>query len=297
MSQTSPLPSVTPIWSGRAILGEGPLWSPGRQRLFFVDIIGRRIISCTLTGGDVVEWALETQPCWIIEHANGTDFLIGLQRAVVLARLEPGQPVEILGDIAWPEPVPEALRFNDAKADADGRVYCGTMDDAEINPLGSFYAIAPDGTVSHLDHGYTVSNGPAISPDGSTIYHTDSAARVVYAFDRAKTGAISAKRVHIRFTEEEGYPDGMTCDAEGALWVCHWDGHRITRFLPDGTRDHVIALPVSRVTSCTFCGPALDQLAITTAAHERPEEPLAGALFITEPGFHGLEPHRYGLAS
>jgi sugar lactone lactonase YvrE len=296
MSQAAPAPSITPLWPGRAVLGEGPIWCPDRNRLFFVDNRGKRIISCAPDGSDAAEWPVPVRPCWLVEHANGQDFLIGLERAVVIARLEPGQPPEIRDTIAWPEPLAEGLRFNDAKADAQGRVYCGTMDDNESGPLGSFHAIAPDGSVTHLDHGYTVSNGPAISPDGRTVYHTDSPARTIYAFDRSETGHLSGKRVHIRLGEADGYPDGMTCDAEGGLWVAHWDGARVSRFRPDGTLDRAIPVPASRVTCCVFFGPDLDRLAITTASYERTEEPLAGALFAVDPGVRGLPAHRYGLA-
>jgi sugar lactone lactonase YvrE len=297
MTEAPSAPSVTPIWRGRATLGEGPIWSAHRNRLFFVDNLGRRIVSCGPTGADAAEWPMPVRPCWLVEHANGADFLIGLERAVVIARLEPGQPAAILRTIAWPEPLAEGLRFNDAKADADGRVYCGTMDDAEAGPLGAFHAIAADGTVTHLDHGYTVSNGPAISPDGGTVYHTDSPARTIYAFDRSASGHLSGKRVHIRLGEADGYPDGMTCDAEGGLWVAHWDGARVSLFTPEGRLDRAIPIPASRVTCCVFFGPALDRLAVTTAAHERMEEPLAGALFAVDPGCRGAAAHRYGLAS
>jgi sugar lactone lactonase YvrE len=297
MSQAASQPSVTPIWQGRAVLGEGPVWSAHRNRLFFVDNRGKRIISCSADGADAAEWPLQVRPCWLVEHDNGQDFLVGLERAVVLLRLEPGQPAVTLKTIDWPEPLAEGLRFNDAKADADGRIYCGTMDDSETGPLGAFHAIAPDGAVTRLDDGYTVSNGPAISPDGRIVYHTDSPARTIYAFDRGATGHLSGKRVHIRLGEADGYPDGMTCDSEGGLWVAHWDGGRVSRFRPDGTLDHAIPVPASRVTCCVFFGPDLDRLAITTAAYERTEEPLAGALFAVAPGFRGIPAHRTGLAS
>jgi YD repeat-containing protein len=297
MNARLPFPTATPIWQGRALLGESPIWSAHRQRLFFVDNHGRRIISCTATGSDAAEWPMPMRPCWIVERADGEDVLVGLEREVLTLRLKPGEPAEHGRPIAWPEPLPEGLRFNDAKADADGRVYCGTMDDAETAPSGSLHAIAADGTVTHLDHGYTVSNGPALSPDGHTLYHTDSPARTIYAFDRDAAGNLSGKHAHIRFAEADGYPDGMTCDSEGGLWVAHWDGGRVSRFRPDGTLDRAIPVPASRVTSCCFCGPDLDRLAITTAAYERMEEPLAGALFVVSPGCHGLPAHRYGLAS
>jgi sugar lactone lactonase YvrE len=119
-------------------------------------------------------------------------------------------------------------------------------------------------------------------------------ARTVYAFDLKADGTLANKRAHIRFTEKDGYPDGMTTDAEGGLWVAHWDGARVTRFMADGKRDRAIELPCSRVTSCVFYGAKLDRMAITTAAFERPNETQAGALFTVEPGVKGMATATFG---
>ncbi|GAB0118119.1 SMP-30/gluconolactonase/LRE family protein [Acidisoma sp. 7E03] len=296
MSDIPSTQDAKPLWEARATLGEGPLWSAARKRLFFVDILGRRILSCGLTGEDRAEWRLEHRPCWIIELAGREEFLVGLDHGVVVMRLEAERPAEIRHRVTEATVVPAGMRLNDAKADADGRVYFGVMDDAEVAATGGLHLLGVQGAVEVLDRDYTVTNGPAISADGRTLYHADSPARTVYAFDRAADGSLTGKRVHIRFTEADGYPDGMTTDADGGLWVCHWDGGRVTRFTADGARDRAITLPVSRVTSCVFCGPGLDQLAITTAAHGRAEEALAGALFLTRPGVRGLAPHAARLA-
>lgn len=296
MAPPPDMPAATPLWTAHAILGEGPLWSARQGRIYFVDIRGRRILACGLAGDAPAEWPLEHRPCWLIETAAVDRFVVGFDRGIATLRLVPGQPAEILHRIAWAGAPAEGLRLNDAKADAEGRIYFGTMDDAEQAPAGQFHALAADGSITDLDAGYTVANGPAISPDGRTLYHTDSAARTVYAFDRRHDGSITGKQHHIRFTEADGFPDGMTCDAAGGLWVCHWDGGRVTRFLPDGRRERTIGLPVSRVTSCAFAGPNLDRLVITTAAFERAEEPLAGTLFLAVPGVTGLPAHRSGLA-
>lgn len=282
------------VWQVRAVLGEGPLWSPQREAVYFVDIRGSRILCHGLSNGERLEWLLDDAACWLIECTDGDGFIAGLRsRRVVRLRLEPGW-AEIVGEIARIEPDKPGNRLNDGKADGEGRLWFGSMDDAEEGPAGGFYRLDRDGTVTQVDAGYTVANGPALSPDGRTLYHTDSAARTVYAFDLAGDGSLSAKRAHIRFAEADGYPDGMTCDAEGGLWVAHWDGGRVSRFHPDGTFDRAIALPVSRVTSCVFAGARLDRLFVTTAAHGRPDEPLAGALFECDPGVRGLPPGRFG---
>ncbi|MCM8739150.1 SMP-30/gluconolactonase/LRE family protein [Azospirillum sp. A1-3] len=285
------------VWQARALLGEGPLWSPRQDAVYFVDIRGSRILRHGLSDCSQAVWDLDDAACWLVESADGDGFIAGLRsRRVVRLRLEPGQAT-VAEEIARIEPDMPGNRLNDGKADRDGRLWVGSMDDAEEAPAGSFYRIDHDGSVTRVDQGYTVANGPALSPDGRTIYHTDSAARRVYAFDIGADGGLSGKRVHIRFTEADGYPDGMTCDAEGGLWIAHWDGARVSRFRPDGTLDRVIALPVSRVTSCVFAGPDLDRMFITTAAHGRDEEPLAGALFECDPGVRGLPACGFGPAS
>lgn len=285
------------VWQARALLGEGPLWSPRQDAVYFVDIRGSRILRHGLSDDSQAGWELDDAACWLVESADGDGFIAGLRsRRVVRLRLEPGQAT-VAEEIARIEPDMPGNRLNDGKADRDGRLWVGSMDDAEEAPAGSFYRIDGDGSVTRVDQGYTVANGPALSPDGRTIYHTDSGARTVYAFDIGADGSLSGKRVHIRFTEADGYPDGMTCDAEGGLWIAHWDGARVSRFRPDGTLDRVIALPVSRVTSCVFAGPDLDRMFITTAAHGRDEEPLAGALFECDPGVRGLPACGFGPAS
>lgn len=285
------------VWQARALLGEGPLWSPRQDAVYFVDIRGSRILRHGLSDNSQAVWDLDDAACWLVESADGDGFIAGLRsRRVVRLRLDPGQAT-VAEEIARIEPDMPGNRLNDGKADRQGRLWVGSMDDAEEAPAGSFYRIDHDGSVTRVDQGYTVANGPALSPDGRTIYHTDSAARTVYAFDIGADGGLSGKRVHIRFTEADGYPDGMTCDAEGGLWIAHWDGARVSRFRPDGTLDRVIALPVSRVTSCVFAGPDLDRMFITTAAHGRDEEPLAGALFECDPGVRGLPACGFGPAS
>jgi len=284
------------VWKARALLGEGPLWSPRQDAVYFVDIRSSRILRHGLSDDSQAGWELDDAACWLVESADGDGFIAGLRsRRVVRLRLEPGQAT-VAEEIARIEPDMPGNRLNDGKADRDGRLWVGSMDDAEEAPAGGFYRIDGDRSVARVDGGYTVANGPALSPDGRTIYHTDSAARTVYAFDIGADGGLSGKRVHIRFTEADGYPDGMTCDAEGGLWIAHWDGARVSRFRPDGTLDRAIALPVSRVTSCVFAGPDLDRMFITTAAHGRDEEPLAGALFECDPGVRGLPPCGFGPA-
>ncbi len=284
-----------------AVLGEGPLWVAEENALYWVDIKGRRLHRYRLNDAEAASWPMPENLAWVIPRRNHPGFIAGTRKTIGILRVEGG------GLVFEPklevEPERPGNRLNDAKADADGQIRFGTMDDAETAASGAFYTLAPDFTLTREDTGYVVANGPAMSPDGAIIYHTDSAARTIYRFPRLPGGLLGAREIFVRFSEEEGYPDGMTVDAQGGLWVAHWGGGRVTRFLPDATRDRVIALPVAQVTSCAFGGHRLDRLFVTTAAiglspEARAAQPLAGALFELDwgdldPGIVGLPPHRF----
>lgn len=289
---TSNIP--TPVWSGRAVLGEGPVWSARLGLVLFVDIRGARIVAWRPADGAARAWPMPEACCWLVERRDGRGFLAGLRSRIVEIAFDFDGGPSIVRDVARPEAHLPGNRFNDGKGDGRGGVLFGSMDDSEADATGSFYRIAADESVSRLDTGYVVANGPAVSADGGTVFHTDSARSTVYAFDRAADGSLSGKRPHVVLAPGDGYPDGMTVDADGGLWVAHWDGGRLSRFLADGRLERTIPLPCSRVTSCCFFGEALDRLAITSAAYGRDEEPLAGSLFVVDPGVRGLPAAQFG---
>ena len=130
------------------------------------------------------------------------------------------------------------------------------------------------------------------------VFHTDSALRRIYVFDLSDDGAISKKRVFLQFEAEQGYPDGMTVDAQEHLWVAHWGGSRVSRFQPDGSFDRAIKLPASQITSCVFAGDKLDRMFVTSAAiglskEQRASKPLAGSLFEVDPSCSGLPTRQF----
>jgi sugar lactone lactonase YvrE len=290
------MPDVQCLWEAGATLGEGPLWSPREAALYWVDIKAPALHRYRPEDGDRTSWVMPEPIGWVIERANGEGLVAGFKDRG-FAFLTPGTMTpEVIGQ---PEPDYPDNRFNDAKADAQGRIWAGTMDDNEREAHGSLYRLDPDLDWHRVDKGYVVTNGPALSPDGRTLYHTDTFEGTIYAFDISKGGKLKNKRVFITIPEGDGYPDGMTCDAEGCLWVAHWGGWRITRFTPSGQVDRVIEMPVSQVTSVAFGGAGLDRLFVTSASiglseKELEEQPLAGALFELDPGVKGLPAGQFG---
>ncbi|MEJ2630732.1 MAG: SMP-30/gluconolactonase/LRE family protein [Acidihalobacter sp.] len=280
------------LWDARAELGEGPLWASSLEALLFVDILGARLLQYRPAEGAKREWPLDEACCWLIERGDGDGFIAGLRSRIVHLRLDESGP-RVVEELARPEAHLPGNRFNDAKADPAGRVWAGSMDAAERDASGALYRLDDRGMVA-VDRPYVIANGPAFSPDGRTLYHTDTAVRTVYALDCSEQGVLSGKRVHIRFDAQDGFPDGMTCDAEGGLWVAHFGGSCLSRFHPDGRFDRRVRIPATQVTSCTFGGAGFDELYVTTAARGRDDEPLAGALFRLRPGVRGLPPNRFG---
>jgi xylono-1,5-lactonase len=268
----------------RDVLGEGPLWSSRQQSLFWVDIKGMSVNRLSLVSQSVDRWQLTDNIGWLIERQDHGSMVAGLRTGVAILDLDPIH-IQMMAAL---EPDQPNNRLNDAKADAQGRIFAGTMEHHGQGAHGALYRIDPDFSTHLLDTGYGVANGPALSPDQTTLYHTDSARGVIYAFDLADNGGVENKRDFICFPSDWGAPDGMTTDVEGGLWVAHWDGGRVSRFTPDGRLDRAITLPASRITSCTFAGEDLDRMFITSASDGREDEPHAGALFEVDPGVCGL---------
>jgi sugar lactone lactonase YvrE len=274
-------------------LGEGPLWSVRDNALYWVDILGKRLHRLSLSDGAIESWTMPEMLGWIIERAGGSGFIAGLRSGFAELDLDPFS-IRLIGS---PEPERPGNRLNDAKADSAGRIYAGSMPIGADQPSGALYRLDPDRRITRLDDGYIVSNGPAFSRNGRAMYHTDSVRRHIYSFPVRDDGSLGSRTTFLQFEADWGSPDGMTVDAEDCLWVAHWGGARISRFTPDGKLERSISLPASQISSCTFAGPNLDRMFVTSAAIEREHEPLAGALFEVDPGVKGLAPNRFGQSS
>ena len=279
----------------RARLGEGPLWVPETGTLWFLDLLGPAIHHFDpRTGAHQAHTLGDSVPLGCLARGPGRDrFLLARREGVF--RLDP----HTLEASFWVDPNERALDVacNDGKIGPDGALWLCTDDLAEQEPRGVLWRIAPDGTYALIDAGFVVGNGPAFSPDGRTMYLADSMGRRILAYDLdPEHGEVRRRRVFATLAPEAGFPDGMTTDAAGHLWVAHWGGSRISRYDPAGAVERTVPLPAPNVTSLAFAGPDLTTLYITTAREGMSEAelarcPEAGGLYALETGIAGrLEP-------
>ncbi len=273
-----------------ALLGEGPLWSRRGNCVYWVDILNNTLHAYDLDGVSR-SWYLPEHIGWVIEREAG-EFIAGLMSGFAELTLDP----LTIKHIANPYPHEPDNRLNDAKADAEGRIWAGSMHKPETKVSGALYRLDTDMSVREMDGPCKVANGPAFTADHAQVFHTDSGAGEVYLFD-VRDGELSNKRLFLRFGDDMGSPDGMTVDAQGGLWIAHWGGGRVTRFRMDGSEDFHIALPARQITSITFAGDRLDRAFVTSAAIGQPDDREAGTLFEIPSealrGHTGLEPMRF----
>lgn len=265
-------------------LGEGPFWSLRDNALYWVDILGRCINRLSFKDNAISSFEQPDYAAWIIGRHSG-DFVAGIGRQIVRLAL-PSNTRKPIGSV---DRGAMDNRLNDAKADARGRIWAGTMPVNADRPSGALYRIDPDGTMVVVDVPYTIANGPAIEPEGRWLLHTDTALSTIFRFEINEDGSLSERQAFIVFEPQWGRPDGMTLDAEGGLWVACWGAGCVMRFTPDGRPDRSITLPASQITSCCFAGPKLDRMFVTSAAIGTDEE-HGGALFEVNPGCCGLAP-------
>ncbi|MEJ0092300.1 MAG: SMP-30/gluconolactonase/LRE family protein [Methylocella sp.] len=274
--------SVTPVsdcvWAVGAELGEGPIWREEERAVYFVDIKGRKVHSLFVESGKKNSWAMPDQPGFIAPLKDG-NLICGLPGGLYRLDTRSGEvakKVEVEGSI-------EGNRLNDGHVDSRGRLWFGSMHDGESERSGSLYRLCDDRGLTVQDDGYVITNGPAISPDGHTLYHADTLKRIVYAFDLNDAGVLSRKRPFVQI-EGTGFPDGMAVDADGFVWVAMYGGWRIDRYSPDSELIDTVRLPCANVTKLAFGGNDLRDVYVTTAwkgltSVERSGQPLAGALF------------------
>lgn len=269
--------------------GEGPVWSESWGGLRFVDMLAGDVLAFDRATGGITRIPVGDVVGVIRpragEHAGGMVAALEREFALVSAAGE----VQGLGEL-WSD---TGIRMNDGATDPLGRFLAGTMAYAATPGAGTLFQLDPSGATSVVLSGVTISNGLAWSPDHSVAYYIDTPTHNVDAFDWSPEGGllVDTRRTVVSIPADQGSPDGMTVDAQGYLWVALWGGSAVHRYAPDGKLDGVIGgLPATQVSACTFGGPDLDELYITTSRQglADDEQPLAGALFRAKPGVQGL---------
>jgi D-xylonolactonase len=277
------------VWDVGCELGEGPVWALADAAVWFVDIKGRRILRHDPATGEGRVWPAPDQPGFLAPLPGG-DFLVGLKTG--LHRFDPAGGGFTLVSVVEPD-VP-GNRLNDGGVDPRGRLWFGSMDDGETLTTGRLYRLDASGPVA-VDAGIAITNGPCVSPDGRTLYHTDTVRRTIHAFDLAEDGAVSGKRAFVRIEDGAGNPDGSTIDAEGCVWVALWGGWGVRRYSPAGELLTTVRLPCANITKIAFGGADLRTAYATSAwkglsAAERAAQPQAGGLFAFPVEVPGLPP-------
>lgn len=274
-------------------VGESPVWLAAEQALYWVDIPGRRLQRWQPAQGRATSWATHEMPGCIAPHADG-GWVGAMESGVFHLRLHEDGRV----DASLLAPVEHArggMRFNDGRCDRQGRLRAGTMlmDMAAAQRVGTVYGLQSGGTLQPLVDGLVVPNGMAFSPDGRTMYLSDSHPDVqhVWAFDYGDDGVPHNRRTFVDMKPLPGRPDGAAVDEDGCYWVCGNDAGLVHRFTPAGRLDRSLAVPVKKPAMCAFGGSNLDTLFVTSIRPEGidlSDQPLAGGLFALRPGVRGL---------
>lgn len=279
---------IIPLDAPRCAGGENPLWDPARQALHYIDNSGRRVHTYDPVRGTSRTLDMPAVITTLVLREGG-GAVVTLRSGIHFLDLDTGAL-----ELVDPLPDPPTHVFNDGKVDSRGRFVIGasTANFAEPGPDGGLFRLDPDLSLTRLDSGVHFSNGPCWSPDGATFYFADSWIGVVYAYDYdIGTGAVSRRRIFTTTTDLGGIPDGATVDADGLYWAAVFRAGKIAAYRPDGRLERVIDMPVRLPSSVAFGGPKLDQLYVTSIAHDVVGEAqrthggsdeLAGSLFVIE---------------
>jgi sugar lactone lactonase YvrE len=286
------------LLDARADLGEGPAWDSARNLLSWVDIRAGHLHVYNPQTGDDTTYALG-QSLGCAAPTKSGQFICGLKDGLALVECGSSAAAHVTM-LANPELHLPGNRFNDGKCGPDGRFLAGTMDNAEVDATGSLYSLGSGGIPKTLLTGLRISNGLAWSADYRTFYFIDTPTRQVMAYDYdLQTGDLANPRVAVRVPEEFGWPDGMTSDTQGRLWIAMWGGAQVTVWdAGTGRLAERIPIPAKNVTACVFGGPQRNQLYVTSArkgldAATLAEYPATGGLFRLETDVEGLPTFRF----
>ena len=259
---------------------EGPVWSPRWGGLRWVDMLAGDVLSLAADGTvrrrNVGSIAAAVRP------RQGGGAVIAVERGFTLE--DPDGTLTPLADV-WSD---DGVRMNEGGCDPDGRFWCGSMAYDRKPGGAAMYRLDPDRSVRVAMTGVTISNGLEWTPDGSLAYYADTATHQVDVFDYDRDTGLTGRRPFVRMDDDEA-PDGLTVDSTGAVWVAMNGSGTVRRYTPAGHLDGEVRLPTAQVTACTFGGPDLDQLFITTSREGMApdDDPIAGSLFRADVGVAG----------
>ena len=273
----------------RANLGEGPIWDTRTGELLWVDIMAG-IVHCFDPTSSIDRAFDVGQPVGAVVPRSVGGYAFALRDGFAVGD---AGGVTIVAPIQADRP---DVRMNDGACDSRGRFWAGTMQLEYERGAGALFRLDATGAAETMLTRVTISNGIAWSPDDATMYFVDTTTRGIDAFDYdSDTGTITRRRRLATIETSAGYPDGLIVDADGCVWVALWEGWAVRRYAPDGTLLATVEIPAARVTKPAFGGDALNDLYVTTASPDEPDDaqPNAGGIFRARPGVRGLAPGSY----
>ena len=283
----------------RCTVGESPVWNPAQNAWYWVDIPARCIWQLDAASGATRQWRTGEMAACIAFAPDGA-IIAGMETGVFRLELGAGEAATATLLAAPPELGP-GMRFNDGRCDRQGRFWSGTMvmDMAAARPDGRLYRYtAAEGLSPPIVDGLITQNGLAWSPDGTTMYLSDShpARQTIWRFDYdVESGSPHNRRVFADMTAMRGRPDGAAVDCEGCYWICANDGACLFRFTPSGKLDRTIELPMTKPAMCSFGGAGMDTLLVTSIdPGNGAGAELAGAVLMLRPGVAGLPETPFG---
>ncbi|GAA4357348.1 SMP-30/gluconolactonase/LRE family protein [Angustibacter luteus] len=263
--------------------GEGAVWSDSWSGLRFVDMLAGAVLSLADDGSVTRQHVGAVAAC--VRPRAGGGMVVATERGFALYDAQ--DRLEWSADL-WDD---AGVRMNEGSCDPDGRFWCGSMAYDERVGGGTLYRLAADRGTTVVRGGQSIPNGLGFSPDGTLGYHADSGLREVTRYDYDPVGGLVDGRTFVKLPEGQGTPDGLTVDAGGRVWIAVWGGGQVRCYSPDGVLEEVVDVPARQTTSCTFGGPKLHDLYVTTSRKGlgAAAEPAAGALFVV-PGLSVGQP-------
>jgi L-arabinonolactonase len=272
---------ISQVETQRCSIGEGPVWDVAEQALYFIDILGKKVLRFDPASGQTQTWDVpEVIGSMALREDGGA--VVALASGVHTLDFESGT----CAMLATSADLNDMVQLADGKVDRRGRFIVGSSDRAMAQARGKLYVLEDQSILREIDSGIIIANGPCWSPDDQILYHSDSIRNTVFAYDYdIVTGTAANRREWASTMDLGGIPDGATIDSDGCMWMAICEGQKVVQFRPDGALERVIDMPVKCPASVIFGGAALDQLFVTSLSPAflgREAAPLDGCTFVIE---------------